>query len=291
MQNPSRRFFLGGQAPELSAWEQCLVQLRQRALAINFSEQTVVSVQTLKELHYVRQLCHGLGIKLGFYSGMAVVAEQEEGLSEVLHVDVSALNQLEPIDDEGQRWFVQSGVSVAQLKTVGFEGLDAVPEELSLTAWLANPDYHRYDLSYIDQSGLVHASLLQADGSVSSLGPFGVQNTKPLNTVFLQQLVPQLFMLANTDLAQKLLAHKPWLGRFRLDVLSAENPSPNLAHLLLGHQGALGMIEWVVLDKAQYKPAPCEMRQGETDPLLRIAAQELDAAFKQLFDAEGLFFA
>lgn len=289
MQNPSRRFFLGGRAPELSAWEQCLVQLRQKALAVTAHEQTVVSVLTLKELHYVRQLCHGLGIRLSLW-GKNTAAAAELRDEEVLHVDVSALNQLEPIDELGQRWFVQAGASVAQLKAVGFEGLDVIPEGLTLTAWLANPDYHHYDLSAIDQSGLVHASLLQADGSVSSLGPFGAQNTKPLNTVFLQQLVPQLFMLANTEVAQKLLEHEPWLGTFRLDVLSAQNSSPNLAHLLLGHQGALGAIEWVVLDKTQYMPAPHRDSRAEVDPLLGMAAQELDAAVRQLFDADGLFF-
>lgn len=292
MQNPSRRLFFGGRTPTLSAWEQCLLQLQHktqgklRNLGLG-SEQAVFTVNAIADLHHARQLCHAFGVSLYLWG---VPYEVAEVFGPILWLDVSALNQLEPVDEANEQWFMQAGVSMRQLKAVGFEGVDALPEDLTVAVWLANAQLQHYPLRQIEESGLEHASLLQADGSVSSLGAFGVQNTKPLNTVFLRQLIPQLFQLCASEAAQELLSQPYWLGRYRLDILDSQrNPAPNLAHLLLGHGGDFGLLEWVVMNKNKRKPPPVLVPHKSTEPLLQISAQELDAAIKALFDADDLF--
>lgn len=289
MQNPSRRAFLGGRTPEISAWDQFLLQLQRktqgelRVLGKN-QEQAVLVASVIADLHFTRQLCHAFGVKLLLWGIDVDIVDEEP----VLWLDMSALDQLAPVNDSSHQWFMQAGTRIEQLKAVGFDELKNLPDDLQVGQWLADSSYHSYALVDIMQSGVLHASLLMADGSVSSLGPFGTTNTKPLNTAQLRQIVPQLFQLVNSqaavDLAQ--LAHCP--GSYRWDIFQARNPNLNLAHLLLGHAGHLGIVEWVVLDKkalALAAPKP----EVSLDGHLLLQAQELDAAVKQLFDPEFLF--
>src|SRR3546814_9048757 len=65
--------------------------------------------------------------------------------------------------------------------------------------------------------GLVHASVMLADGSNISLGPFGENNKKPLQGARLQQLVPSLFQLAGGAEAPACHSGLRWPARYRLD--------------------------------------------------------------------------
>lgn len=294
MQNLSRRAFFGGKTPELSQWDQLLLQLRRKTQGQlrlleqeEHAEQAIFSPSVMTDLHHVRQLCHACGISLYLWA----CADQplNDPLGPVLWLDMRDLNQLMPVDQEKTQWFMQAGVCMGQLKEVGFDAVQSLPDELTVANWLADSRHHSYALSKLSESGLIHASLLSVEGSVNSLGPFGSQNTKPLNTAFLRQLVPQLFELASTEAAQALLKQPHWLGRYRLDMFDANYHHLNLAHLLLGHGGDLGVVEWVVIDKNQLRTPPKLTVTESTDSVLHIAAQEIDGAVKQLFDPDGLF--
>lgn len=291
MKNPSRRAFFGAKTPELSNWDQCIQQLQRRIqgkwLVLDpDEEQAVLTVQVISDLHHARQLCHAFGVRLYLW-GMKF--EADDIIESVVWIDMSALDQLMPVDGNKNQWFMQGGVRLEQLKAVGFKALEHLPDKLMVANWLADPQYHRYPLAHLSHSGLMHASLLMADGTVSSLGAFGADNTKPLNTATLRKTVPALFQLVSSEIAQQLLSKPYWLGRYRLDIFNDQNPALNLAHLLLGHGGDLGVLEWVVIDKTDFK---CPQWVGEpttVDQLDLIHAQELDAAVKQLFDPDLLF--
>lgn len=290
MQNPSRRAFLGGRAPQISLWEQFLLQVQRKTQGSlrrldQGEEQAVFTPLILADLHHVRQLCHAFGIKLYLWGSRE---QSDDEVDAILWLDCSGLAQLAPVDAEQNQWFMQAGVSMAQLKEAGFDALASLPDDLLVANWLAEARYQYRPLSRIAESGLVHASLLMSDGTVSSLGAFGAQNTKPLNTALLRQIVPQLFQLATTELAQPVLALPDWIGAYRWDILQADNTALNLSHLLLGHGGDLGVVEWVVLDKQLLRAAE-PLKALPEDPALCIAAQELDGAVKQLFDPDQLF--
>lgn len=292
MQNPSRRAFLGGKAPELSPWDQFILELQRktqgsvRVLDSNLG-QALCTVQQSTDMHHARQLCQTFGVKLYVGADPILLEDQTEP---VLGLDVSHLNQLMPVNEQQTQWFMQAGVTVAQLRTQGFAIPAEVPAELWVIQWLGEPQYQSYALSQLQHSGLVHASLLMADGSLGSLGPFGVQNSKPLNTATLRAVVPQLFQLASAPVAAALLALPDWLAQYRLDILSMQNPSLNLAHLLLGAGQDLGLLDWVVLDKNDWQAAPlCRVLEPASAEHL-LYAQELDAAVKAVFDPDALFF-
>lgn len=291
MQNPSRRAFFGGRPPELSAWDQCIQQLQRRTQAKlrvleQGEEQAVLTVQVIADLHHARQLCHVFGVSLYLWG---TKFDAYDMIESVVWIDMSELDQLMPIDEKENHWFMQGGVRLEQLKGVGFDALKTLPDKLMIANWLADAQYHRYPLAHLSYSGLIHASLLMADGSVSSLGAFGAKNTKPLNTATLRQIVPKLFQLASSEIASELLSKPYWLGRYRLDIFHAQNQALNLAHLLLGHGGDLGILEWVVISKSEFKLPAVLAVCTSADPLDLIHAQELDAAIKHIVDPESLF--
>lgn len=288
MENPSRRAFLGGKVPELSPWDQFLLQLHRKVQGTVHpleaeSSQALLTVAVIADLHHARQLCHAFGVKL-YVLGMPYCAD--DLVNPVLWVDVSQLNQLLLVDKEKNQWFMQAGVTMAQLKAAGFSQLADLPDTLNVACWLAQPQYHPYAPQQVQKSGLVHASLLMADGTVGSLGAFGTQNTKPLNTPTLRQLVPQLFQLSQSEAMQQLLRLPAWGAQYRLDALVTE--PVNLAYLLLGHGGHLGVLEWVVIQQSELRVPP-PLKSPPLSATLQILAQELDAAVRAAFDPDALF--
>ena len=289
MQNPSRRAFLRGKTPEISQWDQFLLQLQrktqiamQRANAA--TEQVQCTPSMAADVHHIRQLCQTFGVQLrvGRLEAATEALAQPE-----LWLDMSALNQLMPIDPEKNQWFIQPGVQVAQLKEAGFNIPSSVNEHLWVTEWLGQKAYQNYTLAQVEHSGIVHASMLMSDGTTSSLGPFGAQNTKPLNTPLLRQLVPQLYELAQSELVQQLMQSSLWPAQYRLDLFTPQNHTINLAHLLLGSANHLGLMEWVVMDKRSWRATDDVLQPLPQD--LSLLVSEVDAAVKALFDPESLF--
>src|SRR5690606_3260300 len=132
----------------------------------------------------------------------------------------------------------------------GFSQFADLPCHITVAAWLADRTLCDWDTGETGCSGLVHASVLLADGTLASLGPFGEQNTKPLEGARLQNLVSSLFQVAAGSEAQACRHEPRWPARYRLDALfPVVGQTINLSHLLLGHGGDLGWVEWVVLDE------------------------------------------
>lgn len=90
-----------------------------------------------------------------------------------------------------------------------------------------------------------------------------------------------------------------WPARYRLDALfpqaDAAGATVNLSHLLLGHGGDLGWVEWIVMDEQLAQPEPerpyaerYSARRADDCGLL-VPAGDLDTQVKMLFDPAGLF--
>src|SRR5690606_37286712 len=121
--------------------------------------------------------------------------------------------------------------------------------------WLADRTLCDWDTGLTGHSGVVYASVLLADGVLAGLGPFGEQNTKPLEGARLQKLVSSLFQVSASSEAQACYQERRWPARYRLDALRpGDGHTVNLAHLLLGHGGDLGWLEWLVLDEQLMQP-------------------------------------
>lgn len=320
MQSEGRRAFLRGRRPPSSPWDVFCERLR-NAVAGTFSVLDVgrdrqaarLVVQQPADAHHARRLCAEFGVCMAL-EGVASTASHD---GPVLWVrpgpELSAYRRLEP---EGSRWFVQPGCLLGQLEAAGLSGFADLPAHMTVAAWLADRSLCNWATGHTADSGVVHASALLADGTSVSLGAFGTDNRKALDSLRLQQLIPALFSLAGSDDARLCGEWRSWSARYRLDALSpAPGNTLNLAHLLLGHGGDLAWLEWVVIDSETAKPEagsqlPLELpgvdqdlyvdeigmwggAEGGTGPCDAVAmaraAQDIDAAIKTLFDPDHLF--
>ena len=299
MQSTSRRAFLTGRRTAQNPWEAFCQRMRNAAEGAFYEFDTHDAPGSARlipkhatDVHKARALCaeHGVLFCLDGVQHSARLDDQH-----VLWVepgrDMSMCQQLEA---DSTRWFVQPGCLLGELEAVGFTQFAEMPCHITVAAWLADRVLCDWDTGTTADSGLLYASVLLGDGSVASLGPFGEQNKKPLEGVRLQKLVPALFQVAASADAQACRAEQRWPARYRLDaLLPAEGRTVNLAHLLLGHGGDLGWVEWLVLDQQQMKPQlerPYAERYSAsraTDCGLAVAAGDLDAQLKHLFDEAG----
>lgn len=229
--------------------------------------------------------------------------------------EIAACRRLEP---NGTLWFVQPGCLLGELEAAGLTRFSEAPAHLTVAAWLADRAHCNWPTGHTASSGIVHASALLADGISVSLGAFGTENRKALDSLRLQQLIPALFTLASGPDGRVCAERSVWPARYRLDaLLPAPGNTVNLSHLLLGHGGDLAWIEWVVIDETLVDPAAgaaplldlpgvqgveCELEErrgggqepgGGTAPCEEVnlarAAQEVDAGTKSLFDPHGVF--
>ncbi|MFJ1111633.1 hypothetical protein WLX37_22450, partial [Bordetella bronchiseptica] len=151
---------------------------------------------------------------------------------------------------------------------------------IGLADWLA--DSRGWPTGETGASGVLEASVLLADGTAEALGPFGAADVRPLRSATVQRLVPALFQLAGGQDAAACLAQPAWPARYRLDALQPREPAGvNLAHLLLGHDGALAWVESVLLAPAA-APPPAASGSAPAE------AARLDARVRALFDPDGV---
>lgn len=321
MQSEGRRAFLKGRRPASSPWDHFCSRLR----SVVAGELTMLDtgpdrqaarllLRQPTDAHHARRLCAEFGVCMAL-DGVPGTASQP---GPVLWLrpgrELAACRRLEP---GGTRWFVQPGCLLGELEAAGLTAFADMPAHLTMAAWLADRGQCNWPQGHTAASGVVHASALLADGASVSLGAFGTDNRKALDSLRLQQLIPALFSLASGADGQTCAERSIWPARYRLDALL---PSPrntlNLAHLLLGHGGDLAWIEWVVIDETLADPAAgaapllelpgvygldCDADEryggagmsGGSGPCEEVnlarAAQELDAAVKALFDPDGVF--
>lgn len=294
MQSPSRRAFFTGRRSGRSPWESFLTRLRRAAEGSVYDFSTPsgsarLVARHLQDVHYARTLCLEYGIRFAL-DGVPHAAALDA--SPVLWVEPgSTMERHERLSPGDPRWFVQPGCMIGVLEEAGLAQFRDQPPHLTVAAWLADRSLCDWDCGATAASGLVHALLLLADGTQANLGAFGVDNQKPLDSLRLQQLVPHLFELSAAPASTALRQGDFWDGRYRLDALHpAQGRTVNLAHLLLGHGGELGWVEWLVFDERLGQPGQRDYadRYGQRHGSQQ-ADPQTDAAVKALFDPAGLF--
>ncbi|MHA3904658.1 hypothetical protein ACTPOE_14125 [Castellaniella sp. WN] len=289
MQSPSRRAFLVGRRTEQSPWETFLARLRRVAQGTVHDFSTEAGSARLvpghmQDVYHARSLCLEHGVTLAL-DGVPSAARLDDG--PVLWVEPgAAMARCERLGPDDPRWFVQPGCLIGELEQAGLPQFRDQPPHLTVAAWLADRRGCDWDRGDTAASGLAHALVLLADGTQANLGAFGVDNRKPLDNLRVQGMIPRLFELVSAQ-----PAGGPWNGRYRLDALRpAAGRTVNLAHLLLGHGGELGWVEWLVFDERAGRPSerPYELRYGRR-PGPGEAERETDCAVRALFDPDGVF--
>lgn len=299
MQSQSRRAFLHGRTLPQSPWEQFCQRLR-RTVTGEFIEFQIagtmgsgrLTAQQATDIHRVRALCDEYGVVLGL-EGLSMPARHPDQPTIWVRPG-KGLSGFKRLDEASNKWFVQSGCTLGELVAAGFHQLATLPPQMTLACWLADRTVSDYAIGQTSRSGLEHASLLLGDGQLVTLGPFAKQNTRPLDGLRLQQLVPALFRLASGADARFCLDADFWPSRYRLDALmDIDGTSQNLAHLVLGHGGDLGWLEWAVIDADQLDPGTGDGVYFSTDEVEQggwgDAATTLDWEVKALFDPHTVF--
>lgn len=244
------------------------------------------------DVQHARRLCaeHGVALALDLGSRPATLARPVLWVS--AGVDLGSVERLQP---GGPSWFVQPGCMLGQLEAACLPGFDTMPGHLSVAEWVADRALCNWPRGQTCLSGISHLSVLLADGSSAVLGPFGANQETPL-AGGQRRLVSSLFELAASATALSCLQAPLWPGRYRLDALRPEQASEiNLAHLMAGHGGNLGWIEWVVLDERLLGRQAENAGDGFTpwrgciNPALQGESRALDASVKALFDPLNLY--
>jgi len=246
------------------------------------------------DLLHARELCAEYGILLAL-DGVQHASPLDE--FPVLWVEPGRdMAQHKRIAENSPYWFAQPGCMLGELDAAGLRQFRDLPAHLTVAAWLADRGLCDWHSGETHKSGLEHASVMLADGTQATLGPFGENNQKPLDSLTLQRMVPSLFELSNLPAAQTCLKSTFWPARYRLDaLLPAAGHTLNLAHLLLGHGGDLGWVNWVVLDErveneieVTYEPRFSTTRH-DSDEETWLAASDIDSQVKYVFDPSGFF--
>jgi hypothetical protein len=125
--------------------------------------------------------------------------------------------------------------------------------------------------------------VLLADGTTEVFGPFGASAQAPLKSLATQRIIPKLFELANSGLAQETAEGGPWPSQFRLDALRPAAPlEPNLAWLFLGHGGSLGWVQTVWFSVSNVR---ARLLANESSTKFT----QIDRDVKQILDPSGVF--
>jgi len=260
------------------------------------------------DAHRARALCAHYGVVLALDAGGECTAPSK---GPVLWLNPgAALATCQRVQPGGSAWFVQPGCLLGDVAAAGLPGFERLPAHVSVAAWLADRSLCPWATGATARSGVAHAAVLLADGSRTVLGPFGAGQHAPLASATQRRLVSGLFALAASAAAQRCLAETQWPARYRLDALRpGTGAEANLAQVLCGHGGALAWVEWLVLDErglaqdqhvsdasgygqqanANAAASASRVKPAASDPVLRCAAQSLDAQVKTLFDPDGLF--
>lgn len=290
MPDPSsrRRFLFGRSQTQEDGWLKFLAQLRRSCEG----EVKPISAQAgrlvpkrLDDVLQARALCAAHGVCLAL-SGLPLPPADES--RPVLWVQAgSAWGSLMPLGDT-DCWRVQAGCPIAGMQAAELIGHSVSDSIENLAQWLAVVARHDMNLSAL---GLVSVEWLFADGTIEVLGAFGSRDSQPLRSLRAQQTIPKLFEYLSEPVVQEALAAKRWPWVFRLDAL--KGVEINLAHLVLGHGGALGWLIAATFDKrvvvqsgGSTQTAEMVQEAGliDTEPTI-----ELDARVKAIMDPEGLF--
>jgi len=207
------------------------------------------------EVQAVLELCEQWQVKVALW-GMAQVEPALLAEAELLWLDPAPfMAEHRRLAPDQNWWFVLPGCPVGTLSDLGLAQFAQLPPDLTVAAWLADREACEWSPGRLAQSGIRQASLLLNDGEILTLGPFGTSSTQALEGMRLQQLIPQLFRMASAERLTAAFEAPRWPGRFRLDAMRPQPPADvSLAHLLAGHGGGLGWVQWLVVGPGQASP-------------------------------------
>lgn len=298
MESLSRRAFLMGRRSAPTPWESFCQRMRRTVMGSLFDfglNNGVGSARLVpkntEDVQHARALCAEYSVVLALDG---VPHASQLGTRAVLWVEPGIdMAKCQRLEEGGTQWYVQPGCLLGQLEVAGLHQFADLPCHITVAAWLADRTLCDWPSGETFKSGLVHASVLLADGTRANLGPFGENNQKPLDSPSLRRSVSALHELASQAEAQACRQLTCWPARYRLDaLLPCAGQTVNLSHLLLGHGGDLAWVEWLVINEqtqAQHhalaEPDYLACKRAEDKSWL--APADLDSRVKALFDPSG----
>src|SRR5690625_1167651 len=193
MQSPSRRAFLRGRQLATTSWGQFCQRLQDTVEGelVTFTVPDGLGLGRLTLEHAadvprVMALCREQGVVMAL-DGVSMPA-RATGRPTLRVRPGRALAACERLDDHPDLWFVQAGCTLGQLAHAGLSSFANLPASTTAAAWLADRTLVDYAPGQTSLSGLEHAQLMLADGNLLTLGPFGQENARPLESEKARQL-------------------------------------------------------------------------------------------------------
>jgi len=294
--NSRRRFLLGRSQASADDWLTFLAHLRRGCegdVKLLSDQRARLVPKRLDDVFKARSLCLAHGVCLAL-DGLALPPSDQA--RRVLWVEAGAAwGSLMPLG-ETDCWRVQAGCPIEGMQAAGLIGHQAMDQAKNLAQWFACVGRYPMDLNTL---GLLSVEWLFADGTVEVLGTFGCQDSQPLRSLRAQQTVPKLFESVMQPAVEQALAAKQWPWVFRVDAL-ANTAQPNLAHVVVGHGGALGWLIAATFDKrVVVESLAIPVTPSAVSSVANLPAPErptpglpppsLDADVKQIMDPEAIF--
>ena len=291
----SRRAFLTGRRAPVAPWDQFCTRLARSCLGpvraddvdsgLTLKAQAWLEPMRPEDVGHARALCLEYGVSMVLV-GCPRPESAQRGLLWVAPLARDAKFDL--VDAQLELWRVDAGCKLSDLQETGLFAAVDQAADTTVAQWFAlagtGPGEDRASAS----CSVEQAEVILADGTTETLGPFGPTAQSPLRSLTLQRMVPRLFELAGSDLALRCAQVTPWPAVYRLDALiPAKGREPNLAQLLFGHQGRLGWVQTLWLQRAT-QPAEMVQRDVVFEHLPALAAQ-LDQELKHILDPRAVF--
>lgn len=294
MSEPSSRrsFLFGRQATADDRWSKFVVTLRRNcrgSVKLVAEHQAYLEPLQLDDVIQARVLCHQHQVVLAL-AGLPLAARDQA--RPVLWVQAgSAWGSLIPLGDTGL-WRVDAGCPLAVTQAAGLLSADWPAHMSNVAQWFALA-YRGQPLAMTALSDhLVSVDWMLPDGTIEVFGAFGTRDSQPLSSLAAQKCVPRLFELAMQRQWQASFDADQWPWRLHLDALM--NPDAvNLAHVFVGHGGALG---WLVAatfrqNDEPLKPVRTLTPKMVTSPpnLPEAGRLDLDQSIKGIVDPDQVF--
>ncbi|MBU4611244.1 FAD-binding protein [Achromobacter sp. GG226] len=232
-----------------------------------------------EDVHHARALCAECGVTLALEGAAMAPTEAPR-----LLLDPRRLDAITPQADG--RWRVAPGATLGALREHWPEACPGAPSDLTVMHWLAEPAWQGWATSGTPDSGLMHADVLLADGTLEAFGPFGADARRPALSAAASRRVADLFSMA-MDPAHAAWRDAPrWPARYRLDALWAE--SPNLSHLMLGGAGTLGWPVALVFARVSHA-VMLPSAEALVPRTLAPASRPLEHRLRAILDPAGLW--
>lgn len=288
-----RRFLTLSKRPQEGPWP-AFCRRVQRALESPLANEQEIDgfysasivLQNLKDLPSLRQLCQEYDVAM-VLDGTAT-ADTIIGRSSLMIEMGPDLAGTEALGEHA--CLALPGTTVAHMQSQGYMQFSQVPADLTLSQWLAMPQWHDCRPGCTASSGLERVHALFSDGQTAVLGGFGVNDESPLRLPALQRLIPALFeQLSDADITH-CLAMPRWPLAYRLDALKPRLGDINLAQLFLGHGGTLIWCQELVIRRMPQIDIVTDIPLDQDD--LDWAASHhhhIEGSIKALFDPAGRF--